>query len=109
MTTFDHDDELDALLKRFDPAHALDPRSAARVSRMVLTRLASAAERPPRFGLRRLLGLWGGVPRYAGSLALGLALGLAVGLSGGASTASPTQTGAAQLYAQAHPLTPLGL
>lgn len=109
MTTLDRDDELDALLKRYDPAHALDPRSAARVSRRVLTRIASESERQPRFGLRRLLGLWGGVPRYAGSLAVGLALGLAVGLTGGSLTADPTQTGAAQLYAQATPLTPLGL
>ncbi|MBI2242063.1 MAG: hypothetical protein HYU59_14810 [Magnetospirillum gryphiswaldense] len=109
MTTLDRDDELDALLKRFDPAHALDPRSAARVSRMVLTRIASETKAKPRFSLSRLLGLWGGVPRYAGSLALGLALGLAVGLSGATSTASQDGTGAAQLYAQAQTLTPLGL
>lgn len=109
MTTPHRDDDLDALIKRFDPAHALDPRSTARVSRMVLTRIASEGQTRPRFSLSRLLGLWGGMPRYAGSLALGLALGLAVGLSGGTSTASQTQTGTAQLYAQAHPLTPLGL
>ncbi|MGE4280255.1 MAG: hypothetical protein AB7G62_11745 [Magnetospirillum sp.] len=109
MTTLDRDDELDALLKRFDPAHALDPRSAARVSRMVLTRIASEAEIRPRFSLSRLLGLWGGVPRYAGSLALGLILGLAVGLASGNLGTSPIQTGTAQLYAQATPLTPLGL
>lgn len=108
MTSAHRDDDLDALFKRFDPAHALDPRSAARVSRMVLTRIASEGERSKkRFSLTQVLGLWGGIPRYAGSLALGLALGLAVGLSGldqAQAVATPLD-----LYAYAQPLSPVGL
>lgn len=109
MTTTRFDDELDALLKRHDPARDLDPRSVARVSQAVLTRIAAENLAQPGWSLRRLLGMWGGLPRYAGSLALGLALGLAVGLGSGASASSQAAPGAAQLMAQAQPLSPLGL
>lgn len=114
MTTKRFDDDLDALLKRHDPAQGIDPRRVARVSRMVLTRIAAEDQRRTSGQrlfrlLNRVLGSWDGLPRYAGSLALGLALGLAVGLAGLGTGGDATATGAAQLFAQAQPLTPLGL
>ena len=109
MTTERFDDDLDALLKRTDPALGLDPRCVARVSRAVLTRIAAESRIEPRWPLLRLLGRWNGSPRYAGSLALGLALGLAAGLAAGQSVADQPATSAARLYAQVQPLTPLGL
>lgn len=48
MTIDRFHDDLDALLKRHDPARRIDPQSVARISRAVLTRIA--AEPPPPGG-----------------------------------------------------------
>lgn len=106
MTIDRFHDDLDALLKRHDPARRIDPQSVARISRAVLTRIA--AEPPPPWWQRLLPARsWRAVPGYAGSLALGLALGLAVGLSGlGQTQAVATPL---DLYAYAQPLSPVGL
>ncbi|CDK97321.1 conserved protein of unknown function [Magnetospirillum gryphiswaldense MSR-1 v2] len=106
MTTDRFHDDLDALLKRHDPARQIDPQSVARISRTVLTRIA--AEPPPPWWLHLLPARsWRALPRYAVSLVLGLALGLAAGLSGlGQAQAVTTPL---DLYAYAQPLSPVGL
>ncbi|KAF0222966.1 MAG: hypothetical protein FD176_2281 [Rhodospirillaceae bacterium] len=106
MTTDRFHDDLDALLKRHDPARLIDRHSVARISRAVLARMA--AEPPPPWWHRLLpVGSRRALPGYAGSLALGLALGLAVGLSGlGQAQAVATPL---DLYAYAQPLSPVGL
>lgn len=109
MTTDGLHDDLDTLLKRYDPAGQIDPGAVARVSRMVLTRIAAEHEPAWRRHLRAGFNAWGGLPRYAGSLALGLALGLAVGLVGLETQPTLQQPSALDLYAQAQPLSPVGL
>ena len=102
---------LDQLIRAHDPAAALAPGQVARISRTVLTRLAQDDLRraSPGRRLRRWLDRWGGVPRYAGGLALGLAVGLAVGLHGWTATAdAATGTTPIDIYASAHPLSLLG-
>lgn len=109
MTRDRFDDDLDALLKRYDPAQRIDQASVSRVSRAVLTRIAAEPQTRPS-PIRRLcafLNSWGGMPRYAGSLALSLLLGLAVGFA--SLTQTPAQPTAMQLYAQAQSLSPMGL
>lgn len=106
MTIERFHDDLDALLKRHDPARRIDPQRVARISRRVLTRIA--AEPPPPWWQCLLPARsWRALPGNAVSLALGLALGLAVGLSGlGQAQAVTTPL---DLYAYAQPLSPVGL
>lgn len=111
MTDMDRTDDLDALLKRYDPARQISPDAVNRVTRAVLTRIA--AEPLPWW---RRLPDWIpapmviAMPRYAGTLALGLALGIGFGLGStqeSRATASQQAT-TLDLYAYAQPLTPLG-
>ncbi|MBR9971456.1 hypothetical protein [Magnetospirillum sulfuroxidans] len=109
MTRDRFDDDLDALLRRYDPAQRIDQARVSRVSRAVLTRIAAEPQTRPSLVRRFCMALnaWGGMPRYAGSLALGLLLGLAVGFA--SVTQTQAQPTAMQLYAQAQPLSPMGL